>query len=133
MILVCFATLSLGFGALIAMPAEANFFVVGIGLVAVSFAAFFGLRGVYFALFEESGLPDDLTGTAVGLVSVIGFTPEIFMPLVIGHLVQSARDTGDVMVGYQWLFALVAGVAFVGLVAAWLLQRLNRSDTEPRP
>jgi hypothetical protein len=32
----------------------------------------FGLRGVYFALREETRIPNDRTGTAVGLISVGG-------------------------------------------------------------
>ena len=123
MIMVCFATLVLGFAALVVMPAQASLFFVGISVVAVSFAAFFGLRGVYFALFEQCQLPPHLTGTAVGLVSFIGFTPDVFFNVTMSNIVQSARESGDVMSGYQQAFALLAIISLVGLVAAWLLQR----------
>lgn len=39
----------------------------------------FGLRALYYALFEEGGVPASLTGTAVGIVSVVGYTPDIFV------------------------------------------------------
>jgi hypothetical protein len=44
--------------------------------VLVSAATVFGLRGLYFALFEEASVPRAFTGTAAGLVSVVGFSPE---------------------------------------------------------
>ena len=63
----------------------------------VSCAAFFALRGIYFALLEESGTPRELTGTAVGVICFVGFTPEIFMPLVTGWLIREARSSGNVL------------------------------------
>jgi len=48
----------------------------------VSFFAVFGLRGVYFALLQESGTPAHLTGTTVGVVSFVGYTPEILIAFV---------------------------------------------------
>ena len=51
-------------------------------------AAFFGLRGLYFALFEEARVPAALTGTAVGFVSVVGYTPDIFVTYVAGVLID---------------------------------------------
>ncbi|MEM1305580.1 MAG: MFS transporter, partial [Planctomycetota bacterium] len=105
-ILSGFLMLMVGYGVLLVLPAGRGTLPAGVAMLAVSCVAFFGLRGVYFALFEECDLPDGLTGTAVGLVSFVGFTPEVFMPLVSSWLVQSARDAGDVLTGYRQLFGL---------------------------
>jgi len=53
----------------------------------VSCMGFFALRGIYFALLEESGTPRELTGMAVGEISFIGFMPEIFMGPMTGWLI----------------------------------------------
>jgi len=89
----------------------------------VSFTAVFALRGVYFALLEETRVPARFTGTAVGLVSVIGFTPDIFFAPIAGRLLDAAPG----MDGHQHYFMLLAGIAVVGLVVAALLSRLVRS------
>jgi sugar phosphate permease len=44
----------------------------------------YALRGIYFALFQEAKVPLAFTGTAVGIVSVIGYTPDIFMGPLMG-------------------------------------------------
>ena len=42
----------------------------------ISYFGVFGLRGVYFALLEETRIPKDHTGTAVGLISVWDSCPK---------------------------------------------------------
>lgn len=82
--------------------------------------AIFGFRGLYFALFEEAKVPIAVTGTAVGLVSVIGFTPDIFVSLVAGVLID--RSPG--LPGHQHFFLFLAAFALIGLIASAVLARL---------
>jgi len=85
----------------------------------VSCAAVFALRGVYFALLEECAVPRHLTGSAVGLVSVIGYTPDIFFGAVSGRLLDAAPG----LAGHQHYFILLALIAIIGGGAAlWLLR-----------
>lgn len=79
-------------------------------VVAIS-AAVFGLRGLYFAIFEEAGVPAAMTGTAVGLVSVVGYTPDIFMGPLNGYL----TDTYPGALGHQYFFGAMACFAVLGL------------------
>ena len=95
--------------------------------VLIGGAAVFGLRGLYFALFEEARVPPAVTGTAVGLVSVLGYTPDIFVSLVGGILLD--RSPG--LAGHQDFFAFMAAFAAVGIVASYVLMRLlHRRDGE---
>jgi len=41
--------------------------------ILIGSSAIFGLRALYYALFEEARVPTAVTGTAVGLVSVLGY------------------------------------------------------------
>lgn len=118
----CFAVEVICFGWLAASPAGAEYALV-VGAITGASAAAYALRGIYFALLEESNTPRRVTGTAVGIVSFIGFTPDIFMPWVSGYLVTSARKSGDVMAGYESFWGLLCGFAAVGFVAAALLRR----------
>ena len=87
--------------------------------VAVASLAIFAMRGIYFALLEEGGIPLVVTGTATGIISVIGYTPDIFMPLLGGVLLD--RYPGPE--GYRLFFLTVAGICTIGLVATLLLYR----------
>jgi sugar phosphate permease len=81
----------------------------------------FGLRGIYFAIFDEAGVPAALTGTAVGLVSVVGYTPDIFMGPINGYL----TDTYPGAAGHQYFFAVLAGFAALGLCCTLVFHRLS--------
>lgn len=85
-------------------------------------AAVFALRGVYFAVFDESHVPRAYTGTAVGVVSVLGYTPDIFMGPLMGQLLDSSPG----VLGHQHLFATLAGFALLGLGASWAFERVTR-------
>jgi nitrate/nitrite transporter NarK len=83
--------------------------------VAVVSTAVFALRGIYFALMEQGSIPMAVTGTAVGLVSVIGYTPDIFLPPLAGVLLDAYPGAQ----GFQIYFLIIGGLNFVGLMAAY--------------
>ncbi len=86
--------------------------------------AVYGLRGIYFALLEEGGIPVAITGTATGVVSVIGYMPDMFLPMLGGMIL----DTSPGAAGYQNLFLFVAALNFLGLVAAYVAYRTIQVD-----
>lgn len=95
------------------------------GNLLFTFFAVFALRGVYFALIGETGTPKHLTGTTVGIVSFIGFTPEIFFAPIGGRLLDAAPG----IAGHQHYFAFLAICAALGAAtSAWLawMQREGR-------
>ena len=81
------------------------------------------LRGIYFALFGEGRVPMAFTGSAVGVVSVVGYTPDVFMGPVMGFLLD--RSPGPL--GHQHLFAMVAAFGIAGMVSTMLFQRVTRA------
>ena len=83
--------------------------------------AIFGFRGLYFALFEEARVPMAVTGTAIGVVSMVGYTPDIFVALVAGILID--RSPG--LEGHQHFFMFLSAFALVGLVASIAFSRLS--------
>ncbi|MCH7854327.1 MAG: MFS transporter [Proteobacteria bacterium] len=90
-----------------------------LGNTLITCTAIFGLRGLYFALFEEEKVPVALTGTAVGLVSVLGFTPDIFVSYLGGILLD--RSPG--LAGHQHFFFMLAGFAALGVMISFTLMR----------
>lgn len=90
-----------------------------LGNTLITCTAIFGLRGLYFALFEEAKVPAAVTGTAVGLVCVIGFTPEVFVSYVGGVLID--RSPG--LAGHQHFFLFLAAFSFVGVIASYAIMR----------
>jgi nitrate/nitrite transporter NarK len=89
--------------------------------------AIFGFRGLYFALFEEASVPPAVTGTAVGFVSVVGYTPDIFVTFVAGLLI----DASPGLAGHQHFFLFLSAFALLGLIAAFVLSRHVQPSGEP--
>lgn len=87
-------------------------------------AAIFALRGLYFAIMREGNIPFVYTGSAVGLASAIGYTPEVFMGPLMGFLLD--RTPGAL--GHHQVFAVIAVFSLIGLFATLWYHRLSRSD-----
>lgn len=96
-----------------------GWFVLGIVLLGVGV---YSLRTLYFAVLEEAQIPLSLTGTAVGLVSVVGYTPDIFIGPLMGYLL----DNSPGIQGHQQVFGLLLGFVISGLIAAFLLYKRIR-------
>ena len=108
----CWAVLGfLGTSPELVMILYANLIVTVFGVYA--------LRGLYFALMEQTHVPHALTGTAVGVISLVGYTPDIFYAMIAGRLLDAAPGIG----GHQHTFLLLSGLATAGLVAAAILHR----------
>jgi len=124
--LVAFAVLAVTFLALGAITPELVGMSVIIVMAAITLCAVFALRAVYFALLEETRTPRRITGAAVGLVSVVGFTPDIFFAPIAGRILDA--DPG--IAGHMNLFVLLAVIAAAGIgVAIWLM-RLQQNNSE---
>ncbi|MGB5414169.1 MAG: hypothetical protein WBN01_05970 [Polyangiales bacterium] len=80
----------------------------------------FAARSLYFAVMERGQIPLPLTGTAVGLISLVGYTPDIFAGPAMGYLLD--RSPGEA--GHQQVFACLAAFALVGGIAAGVYFRL---------
>jgi nitrate/nitrite transporter NarK len=110
-LLGCYLAVAAGSGQLPAALLVANLLLTYLGV--------FALRGIYFALLAESQVPQVATGTAVGVISVVGFTPEVFFAPVAGRLL----DASPGVTGHQHYFLFLAALATLGLLVAWLLRR----------
>ena len=117
---ILFVVLIFSFIVFAFMPGIPSLLPVMIVNVAIASLAVFALRGIYFALLEEGGIPMIITGTATGFISMIGFTPDVFMPLIGGVLLDNLPSVE----GYRIFFLIVAGICGLGLMAALMIYRI---------
>lgn len=106
---------------LIAASSTLLFFVSILVVAAGVYAA----RSLYFAVMQRGQIPIVLTGTAVGLISLIGYTPDIFAGPAMGFLLD--RSPGET--GHQHVFIMLAIFSAIGGLAAWYYYRYyNRTS-----
>ncbi len=118
-VLGAFILMTLGFLIFAIMPGQPGLLPLLLINVAVISCAVYGLRGIYFALLEQGGIPIAVTGTATGTISIIGYTPDIFLPALAGVIL----DANPGAAGYQHFFLLITVLSAIGLVAAFIVYR----------
>ena len=96
---------------------SALLFFLSILIVAIGIYA---ARSLYFAVMEKGEIPLALTGTAVGLISLIGYTPDIFVGPIMGYLLD--RSPG--IEGHQQVFWMLALFSLIGGIASWFYYRI---------
>ncbi len=116
-VMAAFGVLAASWAALSALEVSQELRMIVYANLLISIFGVYALRGLYFALLEETRMPVALTGTAVGLISVVGFTPDIFFSPVVGRLLDATPGIG----GHQDCYVLLSGVAVIGLVTATVL------------
>ncbi|MGI9285890.1 MAG: MFS transporter [Pseudomonadales bacterium] len=88
-------------------------FIVPFGILA------YALRGLIWALLEDCPIPKTATGSAIGLISVIGYSPDFYVPQVSSYLLSNY----PIVQGYQLFFSYIAAVSLVGALATWVLMK----------
>jgi nitrate/nitrite transporter NarK len=114
--LISFAGALLFASGIISESATVLFFV---SILIVS-AGVYAARSLYFAVMESGKIPLVLTGTAVGLISLVGYTPDIFAGPAMGYLLDNSPGEP----GHQQVFWMLAIFSLIGSVASWYYFRL---------
>lgn len=77
------------------------------------------MRGIYFVPVSESKIPDKYVGTAIGVVSVIGFLPDAFLQTIWGGIL----DANAPEVGYKIIFGTLIVFCIAGAILALILKK----------
>ena len=81
--------------------------------------AVFSIRGIYFSLIQEAKVPINITGIAVGIISLVGFFPDIY----IGPLFGSFLDNYQITKAFQKCFIVLFCVSLLGAICSAFLNR----------
>lgn len=114
---------SLMFSSGILIDSQVSLFIFSTVLMAIGV---YSARVLYFAVLGEGGIPLELTGTAVGVISVVGYTPDIFVGPVMGYFL----DNNPGIYGHQLVFIFLTVFAVIGLISAFLFYRLSKNVNE---
>ncbi|WP_405371220.1 nitrate/nitrite transporter [Nonlabens sp. Asnod2-A12] len=81
----------------------------------------YAFRTLYFSAIQEGKIPMAVTGTAVGLMSIVGFTPDIFMGPIMGILIDNSPGE----LGFQKVFLMLSIFALIGFIASYAFHYIN--------
>ena len=83
----------------------------------------YGVRGIFWATLDECDVSASTRGLAVGLISLLAYTPDIYVPMVQSWAL--ANWSGQQ--GFQIYYGLFGASSLFGFVAARQLTRLNKA------
>ena len=94
-------------------------------IVVVNFALhgmfLYAVKALYFAPIDELMVPKKLAGTASGIISIIGYAPEMFMYTAAGSIL----DNNAGRAGFNIIFVLCGILSVVGFITVIILKQLN--------
>lgn len=98
--------------------AEAQVIPAMIIVLAIAFLQL-GARAIYFGQIGEAGIPAHILGTASGLISIIAYSSDIYLPAMVASMVTDAE--GNYMLSgfnsvFMLQFALLATVVVFSLL-----------------
>ena len=97
--------------------------ILGVMLIGV---LSYGVRGIFWATLDSCNVSASTRGLAVGMISLIAYTPDIYVPVVQSWCME--RWSGQT--GYQVYYALFGASSIVGFFAAHRLSALSRKSSQ---
>ncbi|MEQ8928178.1 MAG: MFS transporter [Fulvivirga sp.] len=118
---ICFIIIIIGGLIIFSGVINASAGILAIITITSISVGIFGLRGLYYALFSESNIPLKYTGSAVGIVSIVGFTPDAFFGPLMGYILDEYPGSQ----GHEYLFGLLAIIGMIGIIATYIFARIK--------
>jgi len=102
--------------AMIVLPLNAAASVLFALVILIGFVTY-AIRGIFWATLDSCDIPLRIKGLAIGVMSLVGYSPDIYLPLLNGVLLE--RFPGKL--GYSIYFAAIVAGGVLGAAAAWRL------------
>lgn len=115
-ILLVLASLSLAMMTFVPASSAALLMIVLVLLIGL---LTYGVRGLYWATLGGCNVPNKIKGLAIGIISMIGYFPEVYLPLLSAPLIENYPGG----LGYKIYYLIVATCGLLGAYAAYLLAR----------
>ena len=81
----------------------------------------YAIRGLYFSILKDGKIPYILSGTAIGLISIVGYSPDIFATPLYGYLL----DNFPGIKGHQYVYLILFISSIVGIYVSLKFKKLN--------
>lgn len=116
--LVGFISMAIGTVILVLVPIIGGTSKVFLLILActIIYLAMYSNFGIYFSLLSEGKIPLEKSGIAIGLVSTLGYLPEVLCPMVAGKTL----DVYEGVKGYHIYFIGMTVIAIVGAIFCFI-------------
>lgn len=130
LLLVSFLAMAIGTIAILCLPLNSSSIILFV-ILFMTIYFFYNINyALTWAMMEEGGIPKQYSGTAVGIISTIGYLPEIFCSLLAGILIDDYKGA----IGFRYYFTFLIIILFIGagVVLLWKKHLKNKKISEER-
>jgi len=85
----------------------------------------YAVRTLYFAALQEGHIPLAITGTAIGVISLVGYTPDIFVGPAMGYLLDNSPGE----TGHQHVFIMLSVFSIIGFIASIVFYKITSTKS----
>lgn len=107
---------------LLAIPTKSSWITIAVVITLLFSFVIFCARGIYFSPMAEVGIPFALTGAASGIISIIGYSPDMFIYNIMGKWLDQYPGAK----GYRYIFILTAVSMAAAFVVCWFAYRYGK-------
>ena len=127
MLLISFIVMAAGTVGMLLLPQNSGSIMIFTVLFVIVYIFYNVNYAMTWAMMDEGAIPERLSGSAAGLISTIGYLPEIFCSLLAGIMI----DQNPGWDGYRNYFGFVTAMLVIGavLVMIWI-KYLNKKKKE---
>jgi MFS family permease len=80
----------------------------------------FCIKGIYFSTIGDVKMPKHLAGAASGVISLVGYAPDMFIYLVVGSIMTNMGNA----FGYRLNFIMMTVFSVIGFICCLVLMRM---------
>mgnify|MGYP001007725239 FL=1 len=130
LLLISFIIMGVGTALIILLPLNASMKAVFAFIYLVIYFFFNVNYALTWAMMEEGKIPVRVSGTAAGVISTVGYLPEIFCSLLAGKLI----DKYPGVTGYRYFFTFLIAMMVLGIVCVLVWKRsLEKNKQSEKP
>lgn len=83
------------------------------------------LYGLVFSIVREAGISVSVAGTAIGVASIIGYTPDFFFSAMFGSWLDASGNAG-----YSMIFGFLVSIALLGAITSFVIFKRGHASQE---
>ncbi|WP_455594634.1 MFS transporter [Cloacibacillus porcorum] len=122
MLTLLFVIMTVGLIALVTMPGKPSMVWMLLVFCAAIYASMYGIQSLHFAILEEGDYPLSVTGAATAIITPLGYSTEMIMPIIAGICLDSYKGAA----GYKVFFSILIALSVTGFVTSLIWQYVTR-------
>ena len=120
-----FLSMIVGMLGVIFLPASASYTIIFIIFLVFVYIGMYALQANHFALLEQGDIPSEETGMAVGVISTLGYLPEVLASQVgLIFMTKFSNNGVKTVMSYKSYYMFLVGIFILGIIFTLIFNKI---------